>query len=79
MLDRKYDIIVADNLLGDGDFKDLIALIQLSPSKDVPVIIYTATVKKIDKDEVRKLGNIVDVLTKPFVVKDFLAIAKKYT
>ncbi len=72
LMDNEYDIIVSDNLLGDGEFSDIIKLVQSSRLKDTPIIIYTGSVAKLNFDEVKKMGNILDILPKPFEMKNFL-------
>lgn len=47
-LDNDYDLIVLDNLLGDGEAIDVIHKVQESPLKDKPILIYTGTVEKVD-------------------------------
>ncbi|MFT6633145.1 MAG: DNA-binding response OmpR family regulator [Bacteriovoracaceae bacterium] len=71
-LDEDFDIIVSDNILGDGEFADIVKLVQSSKLVNTPIIIYTGTVAKLNIDEVKKTGNILDVLPKPFEMKSFL-------
>lgn len=71
--DNKYDIIVTDNLLSDGNAKDVIATIQNTANlNDTPVLIYTGTVEKLKLNELKKLGKVVDILPKPFEMKAFI-------
>lgn len=73
VVDKKYDVIVSDNLLGDGDVLDILREIKNSPLKGTPVLIYTGSVDKIDQDSINADNkNVVDILEKPFKLKDFL-------
>lgn len=70
---NEYDIIVTDNLLGDGTAKDVIEFIQNTNSlKNTPILIYTGTVENLSLKELQKLGNVIDVLPKPFEMKTFI-------
>jgi DNA-binding NtrC family response regulator len=71
-LNEEFDIIVSDNILGDGEFSDIVKLVQTSKLVDTPIIIYTGTVARLNIEEVKKTGNILDVLPKPFEMKSFL-------
>lgn len=76
LVKNDYDIIVSDNLLGDGEFSDVIKLIQNSHLKDTPILIYTGSADKMDRETIFKMGNIIDILPKPFDLKFFLNIVK---
>ena len=70
---NKYDIIVTDNLLGDGEASDVINKIQTEDKlKDTPILIYTGTVEKLSFTEMQKLGKVIDILTKPFEMNAFI-------
>lgn len=71
---NEYDIIVTDNLLGDGSAVDVISKIQSSESlMNTPILIYTGTVEKLSLDKLQELGKVVDILPKPFEMKKFVA------
>ena len=79
ILENDYDLIVSDNMLGDGEIKDVIKVIQNSSLKDTPILVYTGTIAKINIPEVKTLGNVVDVLPKPFEMKTFLKLVDEVT
>ncbi len=72
LLNQEFDIIASDNILGDGSFKDIYELVSNSINKDIPIIVYTGTVAKINVEETKKMGNVIDILPKPFEMADFL-------
>ena len=75
-LENDYDLIVSDNLLGDGEAIDVIHKIQGSALKDKPILIYTGTVEKVDLKIHGDAGNLQGVLAKPFEMNSFLKILK---
>ena len=72
LLNQEFDVIASDNILGDGSFKDIYELVSNSKNKDIPIIVYTGTVAKINVEETKKMGNVIDILPKPFEMADFL-------
>lgn len=73
VMNKKYDLIVCDNLLVDGESKDVAALVKDSMNKDTPFIVYTATVDKVDRELMQKQANLLAVLEKPFEMSIFLS------
>lgn len=72
-LAETYDVIVSDNMLLDGEAKDVLVSLQKSDTlKHLPVLIYTGSVDKINQAELKQLGNVVDILPKPFEMKSFI-------
>lgn len=71
-LNNDYDIIVSDNLLMDGEFKDIIRLVESSHLKGTPVIVYSGNISKLKLKDLNSLGNVIDLLPKPFDLKTFL-------
>jgi len=73
---NEYDIIISDNLLTDGDFKDVAKKLMSSPLKDVPILVYTGSVDKIDVVGTKQLAKVIDVLPKPFDLKYFFKVVE---
>jgi DNA-binding NtrC family response regulator len=70
---KSYDVIVSDNLLSDGNAKDVIKFIQNHTAlKDTPILIYTGTVENLKIAELQKYGKVLDILPKPFEMNTFL-------
>ena len=70
---NQCDVIVTDNLLGDGSATDVLLKIESSELlKNTPVLIYTGTVDKLSINELQNLGNVIDILPKPFEMKTFV-------
>jgi CheY-like chemotaxis protein len=74
---EKFDIIATDHFLGDGLSEDVVEHLQSTVHKDSPILVYTATVGNVDFEKLKKLGNVIDVLPKPFKVKDFQLVLEK--
>lgn len=72
VLDPSFDMIVSDNLLGDGELKDVLGVVSARELLSTPVLVYTGSVAKLNFDEIKRMGNIIDILPKPFDMKNFL-------
>lgn len=71
--DNVYDVIVSDNLLSDGTAKDVVTKVQASTLlKNTPVLIYTGTVENLSLSELKSIGNVIDILPKPFEMNTFV-------
>lgn len=67
-----FDIVVSDNVLEDGNILNVLEVFKQSEFSNVPILIYTGTVDKLKLDELAKIGNVIDVLPKPFEMKGFM-------
>jgi CheY-like chemotaxis protein len=75
-LENNYDIILSDNILGDGNAEDAVKKIEASNLKGTPIIVYTASIDKINVLKIKRLGNVLDVLSKPFNLQHFMKTLK---
>ena len=67
-----FDLIVTDNILGDGELKDVLAYIDSSYLNKKPVLVYTGTISNLNIQEIKQNPNVIDILPKPFELKNFL-------
>lgn len=64
----KYDIILTDYLLPDGDLIEFLTQLRSSPlMKDLPVVIMTNYVEDLNNDKIKSLG-VLDIFIKYQVV-----------
>ncbi|MEE2670700.1 MAG: response regulator [Bdellovibrionota bacterium] len=77
VMNKKYDLIVCDNLLVDGESKDVAALTKNSLNSETPFLVYTATVEKVDQGFMQTQTNLLAVLEKPFEMSIFLDHVEK--
>ncbi len=73
---QKFDLIISDNILGDGESKDVIGAIQATSLKGTPIVIFTASPEKLNLTEYQRLGKVLGILPKPFELKAFLQIVE---
>lgn len=70
--EKDFDLIVSDNILGDGEFHDVLKYLQSTELRGIPIIIYTGTVGKLNIEDLQRSGNIIDILPKPFEMSIFM-------
>lgn len=75
-LENRYDIILSDNILGDGNAEDAVLKIESSSLKGTPIIVYTASIDKVNVVRIKRMGNVLDVLSKPFNLQHFIKTLK---
>lgn len=64
----KYDVILTDYLLPDGDLIEFLTILRSAPlMKDLPVVIMTNYVEDLNNDKLKSLG-VLDVFIKYQVV-----------
>lgn len=64
----KYDIILTDYLLPDGDLTEFLTVLRADPTlKDLPVVLMTNYVEDLNNDKLKSLG-VLDILIKYQVV-----------
>lgn len=69
----EFDLIATDHMLEDGNSTDVISYIVDKGGKDIPILVYTATTRNVDLNALKQLGNVLEVLPKPFDIGGFLA------
>lgn len=72
LTDLEFDMIVSDNLLKDGELVDILGGANSTKLKNVPILVHTGTVSKLNFYELKSKGNIIDILPKPFEMSEFL-------
>ena len=73
-INEKFDFIISDNLLADGNIINILDLLESGPNKKKPVLVYTGSPEKVKSLGVGQRKNVVDILPKPFELKKFLEI-----
>lgn len=64
----KYDVILTDYLLPDGDLVEFLTQLRADPTlKDLPIVIMTNYVEDLNNDKLKSLG-VLDILIKYQVV-----------
>lgn len=71
-IQEDFDLIVSDNILGDGELQDILHYLGTSHLNQKPVLVYTGTISNLNVQEIKQNSNVIDILPKPFELKNFL-------
>ena len=77
MLDNTFNLVVSDFSMPGFDGIWLARQVKIKFSENIPVIIMTGTIDKVEIAE-KESSGVVDFISKPFNIDDFLTIVNRY-